>query len=133
MDAEDDIIDRIDELQAIRQTMYQNRYTPPAEDAVLEPALEALRELNSRSVQRRSLQTYFERPVNSCSWLSELFVGFSELFNECAAGAADAGVISAGNTATEPQTPQQRALPRPSTTPPMWAQQPNRNRRGRNR
>ena len=31
----------------------------------------------------------------------------------------------------EPQTPQQRALPRPSTTPPMWAQQPNQRRRNR--
>lgn len=29
------------------------------------------------------------------------------------------------------QTPQQRALPRPSTTPPMWAQQPNQRRRNR--
>lgn len=32
----------------------------------------------------------------------------------------------------EPPTPQQRALPRPSSTPPMWAQQPNQRRR-RNR
>ena len=28
-------------------------------------------------------------------------------------------------------TPQQRALPRPSTTPPMWARQPNQRRRER--
>jgi len=33
----------------------------------------------------------------------------------------------------EPETPQQRALPRPSTTPPMWAVQPNRRNRRRNR
>lgn len=32
---------------------------------------------------------------------------------------------------SEPETPQQRALPRPSTTPPMWAQQPNQRRRNR--
>lgn len=32
----------------------------------------------------------------------------------------------------EPPTPQQRALPRPSSTPPMWAHQPNQRRR-RNR
>jgi hypothetical protein len=31
----------------------------------------------------------------------------------------------------EPQTPQQRALPRPSTTPPMWAVAPERSRRSR--
>lgn len=31
----------------------------------------------------------------------------------------------------EPQTPQQRALPRPSTTPPMWAQDATRSRRRR--
>lgn len=36
-------------------------------------------------------------------------------------------------TFIEPETPQQRALPRPSTTPPMWARQPNRDRRNRNR
>ncbi|NKU91702.1 hypothetical protein [Prescottella equi] len=34
---------------------------------------------------------------------------------------------------TAPETPQQRALPRPSTTPPMWAVQPNRRNRRRNR
>jgi hypothetical protein len=34
---------------------------------------------------------------------------------------------------TEPQTPQERALPRPSNEPPMWAVQPNRQRRRRNR
>lgn len=28
-------------------------------------------------------------------------------------------------------TPQERALPRPSTTPPMWAQQPQRSKRDR--
>lgn len=33
----------------------------------------------------------------------------------------------------EPETPQQRALPRPSTTPPMWAVQPNQRPRRRNR
>ena len=32
---------------------------------------------------------------------------------------------------SEPETPQQRALPRPSTTPPMWARQPNQRRRNR--
>ncbi|MBM4592246.1 hypothetical protein LRM64_10085 [Prescottella equi] len=31
------------------------------------------------------------------------------------------------------RTPQERALPRPSTTPPMWAVQPNRRNRRRNR
>ena len=31
----------------------------------------------------------------------------------------------------ELETPQQRALPRPSTTPPMWARQPNQRRRNR--
>jgi len=34
---------------------------------------------------------------------------------------------------TEPQTPQERALPRPSSEPPMWAVQPNRRPRRRNR
>ncbi|MFC7450531.1 hypothetical protein [Rhodococcus daqingensis] len=33
----------------------------------------------------------------------------------------------------EPETPQQRALPRPSHTPPMWAHNPTRSRRRRNR
>jgi hypothetical protein len=31
----------------------------------------------------------------------------------------------------KPLTPQERALPRPSTTPPMWAQQPQRSKRDR--
>ncbi|KXF56160.1 hypothetical protein AXA44_02700 [Rhodococcus sp. SC4] len=33
----------------------------------------------------------------------------------------------------EPETPQQRALPRPSHTPPMWANNPTRQNRRRNR
>lgn len=32
-----------------------------------------------------------------------------------------------------PETPQERALPRPATRPPMWANDPARTRRGRNR
>ena len=31
-----------------------------------------------------------------------------------------------------PSTPQERALPRPSSTPPMWAVDPTRSRRRRN-
>ncbi len=31
------------------------------------------------------------------------------------------------------RTPKERALPRPSTTPPMWANDPTRTRRQRNR
>ncbi|RRQ26296.1 hypothetical protein DK926_18795 [Rhodococcus sp. Eu-32] len=33
----------------------------------------------------------------------------------------------------EPQTTQQRALPKPSTTPPMWANDPARSRRPKRR
>ncbi|MBM4711076.1 hypothetical protein GS928_25085 [Rhodococcus hoagii] len=38
-----------------------------------------------------------------------------------------------GGRIPTPETPQQRALPRPSTTPPMWAVDPTRTRRRRNR
>jgi hypothetical protein len=42
-----------------------------------------------------------------------------------------------GDPAPRPEpdtrTPQERALPRPSTTPPMWANDPTRTRRRRNR
>lgn len=39
----------------------------------------------------------------------------------------------AGDLERAVQTPQQRALPRPSTQPPMWANDPSRTRRTRNR
>lgn len=34
-------------------------------------------------------------------------------------------------TPDEPNTPQQRALPRPTSTPPMWANNPTKTRRKR--
>ncbi|MFF1946803.1 hypothetical protein ACFVWF_32215 [Rhodococcus qingshengii] len=36
-------------------------------------------------------------------------------------GRKPAWMVGAGLVEPEPETPQQRALPRPSTTPPMWA------------
>ncbi|NKR30669.1 hypothetical protein GS538_11870 [Rhodococcus hoagii] len=45
---------------------------------------------------------------------------------------AELAAINA-STVPAPETPQQRALPRPSHTPPMWAVQPNRRNRRRNR
>lgn len=44
-------------------------------------------------------------------------------------GRKPAWMIDAGLAEPEPETPQQRALPRPSTTPPPWADIPGRNHR----
>ncbi|NKS62386.1 hypothetical protein GS493_05800 [Rhodococcus hoagii] len=45
---------------------------------------------------------------------------------------AELAAINA-STFPAPRTPQERALPRPSHTPPMWANDPTRTRRRRNR
>lgn len=65
----------------------------------------------------------------------------AEFQNQLAAIAADAELTFdsrmwlPGDRVPAPaaETPQQRALPRPSTTPPMWANDPARTRRNRNR
>jgi hypothetical protein len=44
-------------------------------------------------------------------------------------GKPPAWMVDAGLAEPEPETPQQRALPRPSTTPPPWADIPGRNHR----
>ncbi len=51
----------------------------------------------------------------------------------CATATAGIGDVlrQIADAAPEPPTPQQRALPRPSSTPPMWARQPNQRRRNR--
>ncbi|MCQ4119868.1 hypothetical protein [Rhodococcus tibetensis] len=41
------------------------------------------------------------------------------------------GVEPTTDTAPDTRTPQERALPRPSTMPPMWAQQPQKSKRDR--
>lgn len=74
----------------------------------------------------------FERLSNMAEQASSAMRGYS-----ADVGFVDEPMLSGdlweAVVAPEPETPQQRALPRPSTTPPMWAVQPNRRNRRRNR
>lgn len=89
----------------------------------------------------RTVEIYAEEPPTIGDWqpvepwqrLTDVMRRAAETLNQIGLGIAD-GLTQAGRPFTadpEPETPQQRALPRPSTTPPMWAHQPNRNRRRR--
>lgn len=67
-----------------------------------------------------------ERIRTSMNALAELFASSAE--EMCASMRGFAASVAIPND-LEPETPQQRALPRPSTTPPMWADNPGRTRR----